>query len=215
MSLSGLKPFFNRVLAGLILVVPLWVTLLTAGFLYRTIDGILRPISTWSIFSQFFGETTAHHPVLEFLIVVTLAVLLLYLLGLLSTTYLAQSLYEMCDRFLLRIPLLKSIYGLSKQVVDLLATRSGESFKAVVLVEFPRAGCYTLGFLTGHTHLEGEPSALVNVFVPTTPNPTGGYMLLLPRESVRKVEMSVENAIKMILSGGAITPETLVFEKKG
>jgi uncharacterized membrane protein len=111
---------------------------------------------------------------------------------------------------LLRVPLLNKIYGATKQINEAFSTSNKNAFRTVVLVEFPRPGVYTLGFITSEQHpevLAGADEKLVCVFVPTTPNPTGGYLLLVPEEKVTKLNMSVGDGIKYIISLGSIAPE--------
>ncbi len=115
----------------------------------------------------------------------------------------------MVDDALLRVPLLNKVYGAIKQVNDAFTTSNRSSFKQVVLVEFPRAGSYALGFVTSDQNgevLRKTGLQLLSVFVPTTPNPTGGFLLLLPESQVTKLDMSVADGIKFVMSLGAVAP---------
>ncbi len=114
------------------------------------------------------------------------------------------------DASLLRVPLLNKIYGATKQVNEAFTSGNKTSFKTVVMIEFPRAGMYSVGFLTSEVHQEIQQKArekVVCVFIPTTPNPTSGFMVLVPEEQVTKLDMSVADGIKFIISLGSITPE--------
>jgi uncharacterized membrane protein len=204
--------FRARVLAGLILIVPLWVTALVGMLLFRTLDGIVKPLVASLDRLPWFADrveagwrTTA----LEYTFVILLAVLVLYLLGLVSTTWLVRRLYGLGEKILLRIPLIKTIYMLTKQVLDLVSSRRGSSFKEVVAIEYPKEDCWALAFVTGQTRHSDEDRAFINVFLPTTPNPTSGFMLMVPRGAVKNLDLSVEEAVKMLMSGGAITPEVI------
>lgn len=114
------------------------------------------------------------------------------------------------ESLLHRMPVIRGIYGATKQIVETLFSRQSTSFRAVVMVEFPRKNIWALGFVTGVT--EGEVQRLteaevVNVFIPTTPNPTSGYLVFVPRDEIVELAMSVEDGIKMIVTAGIATPK--------
>ena len=139
-----------------------------------------------------------------------LAVLLVGLVGSLARYYFGKKLIELVDLALLRVPLLNKIYSTLKQVNAAFSPSSKSSFKQVVLVEFPRAGQYSVGFLTGEDHKEVQKKTkehVFSVFVPTTPNPTSGFLVLVPESEITKLDMSVADGIKFIISLGAIAPD--------
>jgi uncharacterized membrane protein len=205
---QGLNSFLNRVLAGLILIVPLWVTLLAAGFVYRMIDGMLEPVSSSPLFERLFGNAVAGLGILRFLVVVAIGVLILYLLGLISTNFVVIRLYAAGESIVLRIPLLKTIYAMTQQILDLFKSRS-TSFKEVVSVEFPGPGSRTIGFVTGHTTLGEDGRDSVSVFVPCAPMPSAGFLLIVPAEKAVRLDISVETAFKILVSAGALTPKEI------
>jgi uncharacterized membrane protein len=144
------------------------------------------------------------------LFALVLAVFLIGLVGLLARNYVGKQLIKWLDTTLLRVPLLNKIYSATKQINDAFSSSNKDAFRTVVMVEFPRPGVYSLGFITSGQHPEVLARAdekLVCVFVPTTPNPTGGYLLLVPEEKVTKLNMSVGDGIKYIISLGSIVPE--------
>src|SRR4051794_6033076 len=146
------------------------------------------------------------------LVALILAALLTAGVGRLARNYLGQKMIEWVDTWLLRVPLLNKLYGATKQVNEAFTSGSKDSFKTVVMVEFPRAGMYSVGFLTSEQHDEigsktGEK--MVSVFIPTTPNPTSGFLVLVPLDQVTKLDMSVADGVKFIISLGAITPTPL------
>ena len=144
------------------------------------------------------------------LVALVLAVFLIGVVGVLARNYFGKRIIEWVDSGLLRVPLLNKVYGTMKQVNDAFSTGSRSSFRTVVLVEYPRPGVYSMGFITSEPHGEMQTKLkekVVGVFVPTTPNPTGGFLLLLPEQDVIKLEMSVADGIKYIISLGAIVPE--------
>ncbi|MCX6895795.1 MAG: DUF502 domain-containing protein [Verrucomicrobia bacterium] len=139
----------------------------------------------------------------------TLAVLLTSVLGRLARNYFGKKTIEWVEAVMLRIPLFNKIYGAIKQVNEAFSSGSKNSFKTVVLVEFPREGMYSVGFLTSEQRQEVQAKTkerVVSVFIPTTPNPTSGFLVLVPEDKVTKLDMSVPDAIKYIVSLGALSP---------
>ncbi|MCX8089366.1 MAG: DUF502 domain-containing protein [Verrucomicrobiae bacterium] len=139
-----------------------------------------------------------------------LAVALVALVGLMARYYIGKRFIAWLDATMLRLPLLNKIYGTVKQVNEAFSSTKKTAFKTVVLVEFPREGLYSLGFITGEQHEEVQARTrerVVSVFVPTTPNPTTGFLILVPEDKVTKLDMSVADGIKFVISLGSISPE--------
>lgn len=138
-----------------------------------------------------------------------LAILLICAAGLAARNYFGKKMIEWADTAIMHVPLLNKIYGATKQVNDALVTGNKNSFKTVVMIEFPHAGSYSLGFLTSeNAEIRVNPDEkLVCVFIPTTPNPTSGFLMLVPDAKVRRLKMSVADGLKYIISLGAIAPE--------
>ncbi|HXR04567.1 MAG TPA: DUF502 domain-containing protein [Verrucomicrobiae bacterium] len=147
-----------------------------------------------------------------------LAVVLISAVGVLARYYIGKKIIDWTDRVLMRVPFLNKIYGAIKQVNDAFSGNK-HSFKTVVLVEFPGPGNYSVGFITNEQQGEIQEMAgknLVSVFIPTTPNPTSGFLILVPEEKLVKLKMSVADAIKYIVSLGSISQEaTPQAEKRG
>jgi uncharacterized membrane protein len=144
------------------------------------------------------------------LVALLLAVFLIGSVGLLARNYFGKRLIEWVDSGLLKIPLLNKIYGATKQVNDAFSSTNKTAFRTVVLVEFPREGMYSMGFITSEQQDEVQfktNEKVVCVFIPTTPNPTSGFLVLTPESQVKKLEMSVADGIKYIISLGSIIPE--------
>lgn len=138
-----------------------------------------------------------------------LALLVLVATGALAANFLGRRLVAAWEAVLRRVPVVRSVYGAVKQVAETLFSARGQSFRKVLLVEYPRRGCWTLAFLTGDAAPEverrtGEP--MVSVFVPTTPNPTSGFFLMVPRREVVELEMSVDEGLRLLLSMGVVAP---------
>ena len=143
------------------------------------------------------------------LMALVLAVVLISAVGVLARYYIGKKIIDWTDRVLRRVPFLNKIYGAIKQVNDAFSGNK-HSFKTVVLVEFPREGIYSIGFLTSEQRDEVQQKTrekVVCVFVPTTPNPTSGFLILVPEDKVTKLDMSVADGIKYIVSLGSLSPE--------
>jgi len=191
-------------IAGLLVWAPLGITIWVLHFLVTTLDQTLEVLpQTWNP-DRLIGF---HIPGLG----VVLSFLILLATGVVAANILGARLILVWEALLGRIPVVKSIYSSVKQVSDTLLSDKGNAFRKALLVEFPREGSWTIGFLTGTPdrsvapHLPGDH---VSVYVPTTPNPTGGYFLMLPR--TRELEMSVDEALKYIISMGVAAPRGTV-----
>jgi len=139
-----------------------------------------------------------------------LAMMLIAGIGRLARNYIGRQLIEMLDSLMARVPLVNKIYSTIKQVNEAFSLGKKGAFNTVALIEFPRRGLYSIGFITGEQHEEIQAKTrehVLCVFIPTTPNPTSGYLVLVPEEQVTKLEMSVENAIRFIISLGSVSPE--------
>ena len=138
-----------------------------------------------------------------------IGVLLITLIGAIAAGFLGRWIIRLGESILNRMPVVRTIYGASKQILETVISTQSDAFREVVLVEYPRRDLWVIGFVTGGT--KGEVARrvdidMVNVFVPTTPNPTSGFLLFCPRDEVIFMEMSVEDAVKLVVSGGIVTP---------
>lgn len=191
-------------ITGLLIWVPLAITAWVLVLIVGTMDQSLRLLPE------------AIHPrnVLGFDlpgIGAILTLLIIFGTGLLATNFIGQRLVVWWERLLARIPVVNSIYNSVKQVSDTLFSSSGNAFRRALLIEYPRRGSWTIAFLTGKPggdvvrHLDGE---YLSVYVPTTPNPTSGFFLMLPKSEVIELEMSVDTALKYVISMGVVAPPT-------
>jgi uncharacterized membrane protein len=202
MTKKILRHLRAKIFAGILVILPLGITFLILKFVFNTLDSILDPLIpdiTISLFQRLY-----HLPGVG-----TIAFfLLLYLIGLITTNVLGRKLVSWGDRLFTAIPVVKNIYTSSKQLTDAFsATRKG-SFRQAVFVEFPQEGNYVLGFVTNElTDLEHQTK--VTVFVPTAFIPPQGFLLFLPKEKTLPSQLTVEEAIKAIMSVGIVTPHTL------
>jgi uncharacterized membrane protein len=182
-------------IAGLFVVIPIGITIFILKFLFNFTDGILS-----SYLDRLFSITTGQDLHFPGLGIITGAVVI-YLAGLLATNVLGTQLLKLGDNLLNRIPLVNSIYSSSKQLTKVF--REGKSsYRRAVFVEWPRTGVKAVGFVTAEMERNGE--RLVVVYVPTMPNPTSGFALFFREEDVVDSGMTVEEALKFVVSGGAI-----------
>jgi uncharacterized membrane protein len=196
--------------AGILAWLPLAVTIAVLVWLLGAIDGLFSTLlnaaqAVLPATQTAWLESLRHVPGLS---VIVLAALLV-LTGVLVTNIFGQWLLHRWDTLLQRIPIVKSIYSSVKQVSDTLFSTSGNAFREAVLVQYPRPGSWTIAFVTGRpsgevaAHLPGEH---LSVYVPTTPNPTSGFFLMMPRSEMRALGMSVDEALKYIISMGVVAP---------
>ncbi|MDO8705725.1 MAG: DUF502 domain-containing protein [Sulfuricaulis sp.] len=188
--------------AGLLVWVPLGVTLLIVTFLVDLIDQTLLLLP----------EIVQPEHLLGFRIPglgVVLTTIIVLVTGVVVTNLFGMQLYTIGERILQRIPLVRSIYAAVKQVTESMFS-SGKSFRKVVLVEYPRPGMWSLAFQTGSGAEEIRNKTgrdIANIFIPTTPNPTSGFFLMVPQEDVIELDMSVDDGLKLLLSVGVVVPE--------
>jgi uncharacterized membrane protein len=190
--------FKTRMASGLVVLIPLVITLGIIRFLFEFTSGILLP---------FIDPALANWPVLA-RAALSFAILLLvvYVLGALATNIVGRRVLSLGERVVLKLPFVKIIYSVSKQIVAAFQGQGSQAFKSVVFVEFPQPGMRAIGFVTSYmTRPDG--SKWNAVFVPTTPNPTTGFLQLVPEESVEQTGFTVEEGVKMVMSLGVLVPE--------
>tara|TARA_B100001093_G_scaffold377524_1_gene362768 strand:+ start:2668 stop:3345 length:678 start_codon:yes stop_codon:yes gene_type:complete len=201
------RKFRNAFLTGLLIFLPLGTTIFVLNFLLDLFkDPVTRLAFQLGLSEEsfFFGLET-----LLAALGLILGILGLTLLGFLSNYVLGKFFISTTEKFLDKVPFLSTVYRSVKQIVETFGKENRAVFKAVVLIEYPRKDCWVLGFLTGDASSDTEDvveKKLSNVFVPTTPNPTSGFLLLVPREEVHFLQMSVGDGMKMLISGGAVVP---------
>ena len=189
----------NRLMSGVFVLIPLAITLFILNVFFASLTSFVRPV-----LRPWVGELPEYVLTLIALVATAAGI---YLVGLIATHIVGRRFIHWGEELLLKLPIVKSIYSASKQVVDTFSSSSNSSFQAVVLVEFPRRGSLVVGFVTGTMH-NHEGKLLYRVFVATTPNPTSGFLVLLPEEDVQFTDISVEDGIKMAVSGGMLAPKS-------
>ncbi|MCR4424798.1 MAG: DUF502 domain-containing protein [Firmicutes bacterium] len=188
-------------LAGLIVLIPAVGTLYIAYLIFRVVDGWLGShlIGVFGLFIPGAG------------LIATLAIIMF--VGLVATNFIGKRLIGFGDRIMSRIPIIRGLYGTIKQLTDAMFMQNSSLFKKVVLVEYPRKGIYSVGLLTGngaYSPVRREfDSPMVPVFLPSTPNPTTGWLIYVPREDLVELDISVEDGLKLIISGGVVAPNNV------
>lgn len=209
-----MKKTWNRFLVnfanGIVLLLPVAVTVAIIRFVVIKVNSaILNPLVnalapiSWEQRHQVFMAKS---------IVFVLVIFSIALIGWGAKILVISRAFTFGESIFVKVPFLGKIYSASKQIFNSLLGQNKTLFKQVVLVEYPRQGLYTIGFTTGVTKGEIRDSvgrSGVNVFVPTTPNPTSGFFLVIPREELHILKMSVEDGLKMVISGGSVSPGTL------
>ena len=193
---ASLKRYF---LTGLLVITPIWGTVLILKTLFLTVDGILGDMLARSVIPNHYVPGLG---------IVTLLVLI-FTTGLLAANFIGGQIVKLWEELLHRVPVVRGIYSTLKSMMDIVSFKEKERYNRVVLIQFPKNGHYCFAFVTGVTHgdvqhVSADP--LLNVYVPTSPNPTSGYFLLVPEKEVVPVEISVEEAMKLIVSGGLYSP---------
>lgn len=206
-----LKHFRGKFGAGLILLLPLFITLWVLFFIFNLIDNWITPLlmKILRLFEFPFVDSVPTRILVPIIGFITL-IFLIYLLGILASNFIGRKLFSVFEDRILKIPFVKGIYGSSKQLLSALSSTRRGAFKNVVLFEYPRRGIYSMGLVTTERGFQIHKAGvedMVPIFLPTTPNPTSGLFILVPKSDVIYLDISVEEGIKMIVSGGIVTPE--------
>jgi uncharacterized membrane protein len=199
------KTIKTRFISGVLVIVPLFVAIAVLKFVIETIDNFLKPYLV-----QLLGKEYAF-PFIGLL----LTLILIILAGIITTNVFGQRLLRIWEQALLRIPLFKTVYSASKQLVEGFAVPEKRTFEKVVLIEYPRKGVYALGFLVNRfrINMDGIEKELLSVFIPSTPTPFTGVPILLPPEDVILLNMSIEDGIKFSVSGSVSASHELIVMK--
>lgn len=184
----------RRILTGVLIMVPIVISFLPVYFIYPWFDR----------FAQRYLGRIGDVPGLGFIAAVLVIVSVLYIIGLLSATFVVRWLMTLGEKVLTQIPLINFFYRTTKQVVDLVAPASSPAFRRPVLIEYPRKGIFVLGFITGEGKYPDPIRDQIHIFLPTTPNPTSGVLLLLSPDQVYETGLSIDEATRFIISGGIL-----------
>ncbi len=201
-NVKKIKDFVKKYfITGLLVILPVWATYYVLAALLSVIDGILGDLP-----AHFLGRRIPGLGILTLFLFVLLV-------GGLFANYLGSRIVKISDELLHKVPLVRGVYFTVKQVMETFSMK--HQFHGVALVEYPRKGCYSVGFMTGEVRGDalGLLGRLVTVFVPTTPNPTAGFLLILPEAEVTRIDMTVEQGMKFIISLGLVPLSELQADK--
>jgi uncharacterized membrane protein len=197
----------NDLIAGLLVVIPLattiWLTITIATWVFNFLTRIPKQINPFNEMPPFMGDF------LNLVVGLTVPLGFILLIGLMARNIVGQWFLDVGEKVLQAIPLAGAVYKTLKQLLETLLRDSSGRFRRVVLVEYPRKGLWALGFVTGSTApgiLPHSSGSMLNLFIPTTPNPTTGWYAIVPEDEVLNLSMSVEDAFKVIVSGGIVGP---------
>jgi uncharacterized membrane protein len=199
-------------LAGLLTAIPIFITISIISILYNQVTKFTTAPANWVVdqMSPLFNRliTAEHLKVFTTpFVAVMISVLIVYILGLLGTFLIGRQILAQIEHIIQNLPLIKGIYGTTKQVISVFRQGGGgQGFQRVVLVEFPRHGTWTIAFVTNTVHDTATSTRMVCCFIPMTPNPTSGFFQMFPEEQVRNTDWSVDVGIKIVLSGGLLAP---------
>lgn len=198
--MSYLRRYF---ISGLLVWLPIWVTILVIKFLVEMLDTVLLFLPAGYQPDALFGM---HIPGIGLLLILVI----IFGTGMVAANFLGKRLVSIWDAFVNRIPLVRTIHAGVKQVLQTLFAPGGQSFRKVFLVEYPRQGIWTIAFQTGDampmTETPLDNNELINLYVPTTPNPTSGFLLIVPKKDAIELDMKVEQALKFVISLGVVQP---------
>ena len=211
------KPHLSRYLAaGVTALIPLWVTWLVFRFLFGILSEIGGPPINW-----FAGVIEPYAPLLATLLQsqmvqgfleIIVVVMLIYAVGIATTAMLGRRVILAFEEILARIPLVKSVYGSVKKLVSVLGESPGHDVQRVVLIEFPHRDMKTVGLVTRSFNDSNTGRKLVAVYVPTTPNPTSGYLEIVPADRVVSTNWTIDEAMSFVISGGTVAPEKITYD---
>jgi len=188
-------------IAGLLIVLPVIISVYLLLVLFHFLDGILGKLIN-KLLLYHYGYTIPGLGII-------FGVLVIFLVGFLATHLISRRALSLLENWFTRFPLIRRIYPASKQIINFLFTDTKSAFKKTVLIEYPRKGIYTLGFLTNEAaeHFSTiTRKELVNIFIPSTPGPLTGFMVMVPKRDVIVVDVTIEAALKILISGGVVNP---------
>ena len=209
-KLSIFARFRRYFLAGILVTSPILITVYVTWLIITFIDAQVAGLLPNSL--DFTKQLPHQIPGLGLII----SIIVITFIGAITPGFIGRTLLKVGERILDNTPVVRSIYGAIKQIMETVMSTNSESFREVVLVEYPRKGIWVIGFVTGETKGEVQSlnkETLINVFIPTTPNPTSGFLLFLPKQDLIYMKMKVEDAVKMVISGGIVTPEVKRIKK--
>jgi uncharacterized membrane protein len=203
------KDVRKRMLTGLLLILPVYVTFFVVKFLFGFVGGTLAPVIKKVL--QFYGVALPKSSLDEFIITffgLILTFIALYFIGIFAANFVGKAIISYFENLLTKTPIIRTIYSSVKQIIHAVSLPGKQAFKRVVLVDFPKEGTKSIGFVTSDTQYNKEQK-YITVFIPTTPNPTTGFLIFVTEDTVTDTTLTVEEAFKTLFSGGVLTPRDI------
>lgn len=183
----------SKLFAGIAALLPLYLTFVILKFLFEMLEEMSAPmLKKIGVIIPGLG--------------IVLTLLFIFFLGVLVTNFLGKKIFELGERFVTKLPIVNTVYSTLKQITDTFTKGTSDTFEGAVYIQYPREGLWTMAFISGSSKTKNGEE-FYHLFVPTTPNPTSGFFLMIPKKDTVPTEMSVENGLKTIISGGMIAPE--------
>ena len=194
----------GRMLSGLLVLIPLLITIWILYFVLSHIDDFVRAFLSNDPLDVLDRPGVG----------VVIALAFLYIVGALVASRLGRRAFDWPNAILSRIPVVRGIFGVAKQATDALTSTTGHQFSRVVFVEWPRRGTMAMGFVTGHCHSPLDDRSLIAIYIPTVPNPTSGNLTFVTEDEVVETDISVEDAMKVVFSGGIVLPKAMEIRSR-
>ncbi len=208
------KDVRKRMLTGLLLILPVYVTFFVVKFLFSFVGGTLAPVIKKVL--QLCGVALPKSSLDEFIITffgLILTFIALYFIGIFAANFVGKAIISYFENLLTKTPIIRNIYSSVKQIIHAVSLPGKQAFKRVVLVDFPKEGAKSIGFVTSDTQYNKEQK-YISIFIPTTPNPTTGFLIFVPEDTVIDTTLTVEEAFKTLFSGGVLTPRDITAPLK-
>lgn len=212
-----LQHFQRNLVAGVLTLIPIVVTYVVFNFLVRLLSGIGEPfVAALAGLVKEYAPPLASwvdRPFFTQILAIVIVILVVYLIGWAAAQVVGRRLLALFDRFMTHIPLVRQVYGSVKALINVLQTRPSGQIQRVVMIEFPHSEMKTIGFVTRTMRDEATGRELAAVFVPTTPNPTGGYLEIVPVDRLVSTDWTFDEAMNFVISGGAVARESIAYSK--
>lgn len=203
------KDVRKRMLTGLLLILPVYVTFFVVKFLFGFVGGTLSPFikKVFQMYGVSLPRTSVDEFVTTFLGII-LTFIALYFIGIFAANFVGKAIINYFENLLTKTPIVRNIYSSVKQIIHSISLPGKQAFKRVVLIDFPKEGAKSVGFVTGATEYNKDKK-MISVFIPTTPNPTTGFLIFTTEDAVTDTNLTVEDAFKALFSGGVLTPSSI------
>lgn len=205
-------------LAGILVTMPIVITAVTAVWLIDFVDSFIIPLIPQRFNPDFYVRDYLNVPIGVPGLGLLILVIGLTLIGWLAAGFIGRFFLRVGEAILDKMPVIRTIYGATKQILETVLAQQSQAFRKPVLVEYPRKGIWAVAFLTadatGQIGRRLGDRKMVNIFLPTTPNPTSGFLLIVPEDEIVMLDMSVEEAVKLVISAGIVTPETTAANRR-